>query len=45
MYFKELLHVLSYHMFGWDFNDAQTPANIFPTAPQFILFEVLSLCR
>ena len=41
MYLKELLHVLSYHMFGLDFNDAQTSANTFSTAPQFILFEVL----
>ena len=30
-------------MFGLDFNDTQTPANTFPTVPQFILFEVLWL--
>ena len=41
MYLKKLLHVLFYHMFGLDFNDTQTPVNTFPTAPQFILFEVL----
>ena len=32
-------------MFGLDFNDTQTPANTFPTTPQFILFEVLQLWR
>ena len=30
-------------MFGLDFNDIQTPANTFPTASQFIVFEVLWL--
>ena len=30
-------------MFGLDFNDTQTPADIFANAHLFILFEVLQL--
>ena len=36
-----MLHVLSYHMFGLDFNHTQTPANTFPNVQLIIFFEVL----
>ena len=45
MYLKELLHVLPYHMFGLDFNNTQTPANILSNAHLSILFKVLRLCE
>ena len=38
---KRSVTLSSHHMFVLDFNHAQTPANTFPTEPQFMLFELL----